>query len=186
MSRRPGSPRVIRSLLSASAHGWIGNSPALKSAARSAYFLLTSSPNQIPDRSGFPSGLRGAGARRFGLPSLVFGILAGTFNHCPDKVRGLMAKIVVKTNMPATLVRNPRCSSKENLQCLPAENSGLVCVRRSAEENWFALLRTPHEAPSSPNAANFSGRLEYDRRFHGCGRRHNAWRLSRLVTFTAI
>ena len=38
---------------------------------------------QIPDRSGLPSGSRGAGAERLGLPSAVRGTVdAGTLLHC--------------------------------------------------------------------------------------------------------
>src|SRR5947207_13063524 len=38
---------------------------------------------QTPDRSGLPSGSRGAGAERFGLPSAPRGMGAGgTFAHC--------------------------------------------------------------------------------------------------------
>src|SRR5215471_3281938 len=73
---------LIRSLVSASAQGWMGSSPGLKSAARLLrYFVLI--PNcQIPERSGLPSGFRGAGAVRSDLPSLVRGIpLARTFSH---------------------------------------------------------------------------------------------------------
>src|ERR1700681_2358010 len=36
-----------------------------------------------PERSGLPSGARGAGATRFGLPSAVRGVPGvGWFNHC--------------------------------------------------------------------------------------------------------
>src|SRR6266567_618577 len=77
---------VIRSLVSASAQGWIGNSPGLKSVARpepEPYLLLCWSPCQIPEMSGLPSSFRGAGAERSGLPSLVRGMpLVGTSSHC--------------------------------------------------------------------------------------------------------
>src|SRR5262245_57134173 len=40
---------------------------------------------QRPERSGLPSGVRGAGAARFTLPSGVRGKLAvGWFNHCAE------------------------------------------------------------------------------------------------------
>jgi len=47
----------------------------------STYLALPDS--QIPERSGFPFGARGAGAKRFGLPSLVRGIPGDAwFTHC--------------------------------------------------------------------------------------------------------
>src|SRR5262245_46753962 len=39
-----------------------------------------------PERSDLPSGVRGAGAERFGLPSAVRGIpTVGCFNHCAER-----------------------------------------------------------------------------------------------------
>src|SRR5579864_5368651 len=61
---------VLRSLVSASAHGWIGNSPGLRSAARFTRYLVLGG-FQIPERSGLPSGLRGAGADMLIFPSAV-------------------------------------------------------------------------------------------------------------------
>src|SRR4051794_35598136 len=41
----------------------------------------------MPEKSGVPLGVRGAGALRFGLPSAVLGTPAvGYFNHCADTV----------------------------------------------------------------------------------------------------
>src|SRR3989442_1701198 len=58
---------------SALAHGWNGTSSGLRSAAMfPTYLLLLGS--QMPDRSGLPSGNRGAGPKRFGFPSDVGGI----------------------------------------------------------------------------------------------------------------
>src|SRR5215469_720649 len=65
-------PRLsIRFLYSAAAHGWNGTS--FRSAAMLIRYF---SPGSIhtPDRSGLPSGLRGAGAVRFAEPSLLRGI----------------------------------------------------------------------------------------------------------------
>src|SRR6185436_12381226 len=40
-----------------------------------------------PDRSGFPSAVRGAGADKFGLPSAVRGMPGvGYFSHCAESV----------------------------------------------------------------------------------------------------
>src|SRR5580704_5346468 len=78
----PACTPVMRSLVSAAAQGCIGTSPGFRSAARFCKYFGPGAI-QIPDRSAFPSGLRGAGAVRFGLPSLVRGIvLSGSFNHC--------------------------------------------------------------------------------------------------------
>src|SRR6516165_7711189 len=88
---------VIRSLVSASAQGWIGNSPGLKSVARpepEPYLLFCESPCQIPERSGLPSGFRGVATERSGLPSLVRGMpLVGTFSHCAPAGMVAIAKI---------------------------------------------------------------------------------------------
>src|SRR5713226_25989 len=60
--------RVPRSLKSASAAGRKGTSPGLRSAAMfTRYFGPLAC--QIPDKSGLPSGVLGAGTERFGLPS---------------------------------------------------------------------------------------------------------------------
>jgi hypothetical protein len=46
-----------------------------------------------PERSGVPSGVRGAGADRFGLPSAVRGIpRVGCVNHCAES--GALSAIV--------------------------------------------------------------------------------------------
>src|SRR5262245_40982346 len=57
--------------------------PSLRSAARSKLYLMFES--HIPDRSGFPSAVRGVGAVRFGLPSRVRGTLGSRgFAHWAD------------------------------------------------------------------------------------------------------
>src|SRR5579864_9565468 len=74
---------------SALAQGWKGASAGLRSIARSIkcdlyspYKLSCSWASQIPERSGLPSGVLGAGADRLGLPSAVRGVPgAGKFNH---------------------------------------------------------------------------------------------------------
>src|ERR1700688_3168823 len=65
-----------RSSASALAQGWNGTSPGLRSTARLTTYLLPLG-SQIPDRSGCPSGDRGAGAERFGLPFGKRGIAGG-------------------------------------------------------------------------------------------------------------
>src|SRR5205085_5264708 len=72
---------VLRSSNRAFDQGWNGTSPGFRSAARSCTYLLLLG-SHTPDRSGLPSGNRGAGAERFGFPSGVRGMLArGTFTH---------------------------------------------------------------------------------------------------------
>src|SRR2546422_3429804 len=60
-----------RCLYNASAHGWKGTSPGLRSFAMLPTY--TDALCQRPERSGFPSAVLGAGAERFGLPSGVRG-----------------------------------------------------------------------------------------------------------------
>src|SRR5580658_4380556 len=64
----------MRSLVSASAHGWIGNSPGLKSTAMLTRYFALSVP-QMPARSGLPSAFRDTGAVS-GVP------LPCTRGHC--------------------------------------------------------------------------------------------------------
>src|SRR6266853_2920145 len=53
------------------------------SAQPSAGHGRLSSGTQMPDKSGLPSAVRGAGASRFGSPAAVFGTHAvGYFTHC--------------------------------------------------------------------------------------------------------
>src|SRR5438876_10755738 len=69
----------------ASAHGMM--SPGARSAAMlRAYF--GERRFHKPEKSGFPSAVRGAGADRFGLPSAVLGIaLVGSFSHRSEERR---------------------------------------------------------------------------------------------------
>src|SRR5436190_23953477 len=62
-----------RSSTSALAQGINGTSPGLRSAAMSRMYLAPPD-SQTPDRSGWPSADRGAGAEWLGLPSGLFGI----------------------------------------------------------------------------------------------------------------
>src|SRR5688572_21405380 len=59
--------------------------PKLASGGRPGAFCPMSRLIQIPDRSGLPSAVRGAGAERFGLPSGPFGTFGvGCNGHCAD------------------------------------------------------------------------------------------------------
>src|SRR5215813_12633280 len=79
----------------ASAQGWI--SPAFMSAATlPEYFAEILC--QIPDKSGLPSTVRGAGAVRFGLPLAVRGMPGvGYFSHCAATVIVTANKIIMNT-----------------------------------------------------------------------------------------
>src|SRR5579859_2131709 len=61
-------------------------SPGLRSPTLRTAILPTAVSTAVyhsPDKSGLPSGVRGAGAVRFGLPSAVRGMPGvGYFNHC--------------------------------------------------------------------------------------------------------
>src|SRR5262245_37491 len=76
---------------------------SFKSFARSLRY-----PNggfQTPERSGLPSGNRGAGADRFGLPSGVRGIAAGrTFVHCANA--GMHVVKMIATNRNVSFIGN--------------------------------------------------------------------------------
>src|SRR5881409_2149348 len=75
-----------------SAQGWI--SPGFRSAAtlRSYFSELLC---QIPDKSGLPSAVRGAGAARFGLPSALRGMPGvGYFSHCAVSGVASTAKMI--------------------------------------------------------------------------------------------
>src|SRR5579862_9006580 len=84
--------KVFRSLVSASAQGWIGSSPGLKSAAILIRYFAPAGCH-TPDKSGLRSAFRGAGAVRSGLPSLVIGTPSvGTFSHCVGAVEQIASK----------------------------------------------------------------------------------------------
>src|ERR1700720_1687762 len=72
-----------RCLTKVCAHGWI--SSGLRSAVMLAPYLAEIL-SHTPERSGFPSAVRGAGAVRFGLPPEVRGMPGvGRFSHCAFK-----------------------------------------------------------------------------------------------------
>src|ERR1700690_3334781 len=63
------------------AHGLNRTSPGFRSAAISRRYLLALG-SQMPERSGWPSELRGAAAERLALPSEALGMpLEGRFFH---------------------------------------------------------------------------------------------------------
>src|SRR4029077_5536943 len=71
-----------RTSYSAFAHGWKGTG-SFRSFARSRTY--PSGGFHTPDKSGLPSGRRGAGADMLGLPSGVRGTVErGTLVHCAD------------------------------------------------------------------------------------------------------
>src|SRR5438093_7982090 len=83
-----------RCLYRDAAHGWNGGSP--KSAAIFCRYRPLVAL-QMPDRSGLPSGVVGAGAVRSALPSAVRGALGSRrFTHCANAAQ-LIHKIIVAT-----------------------------------------------------------------------------------------
>src|SRR5580765_178796 len=71
-----------RTSYSVFAHGWNGTG-SFRSFAMSR--MYPSGGFQTPERSGLPSGSRGAGADMFGLPSVVRGMVErGTLLHCAE------------------------------------------------------------------------------------------------------
>src|SRR5690242_9200378 len=73
----------VRWSYSALAHGWNGTCSGFRSAAMLRTYLF-SFGSQMPDRSGLPSRVRGAGAERFTFPSVVRGMpVVGSFVHWP-------------------------------------------------------------------------------------------------------
>src|SRR5437763_2234675 len=81
----------------------MGTSCALRSAARFPLYLRFES--HIPDRSGFPSAVRGAGAVRFGLPSSVRGTLGSRgFAHWASPVEAMSRRIPVRPKTRQTFI----------------------------------------------------------------------------------
>src|SRR6266705_3532317 len=79
----------------ASAQDWI--SPGFRSAATLPEYLAEILC-QIPDKSGLPSAVRGAGAARFGLPFALRGMPGvGYFSHCAASVVVSANKIITNT-----------------------------------------------------------------------------------------
>src|ERR1700722_2308077 len=83
-----------RILKIAAASGWNGTSAGLRSAAMLIRYLMPSG-SQIPSMLGFPSGVFGAGAERFGAPVARRG-MPGVFTvHCAIAGRDITQKIAV-------------------------------------------------------------------------------------------
>src|SRR5579859_7370957 len=99
----------MRSFVSAAAHGCMGTSSGLRSAAIFCKYF-TPGLCHTPERSGLPSALRGAGAARFGLPSLVRGVdLSGSFNHCAAKGDSARNSNSAPPKPFFTKIEPPRC-----------------------------------------------------------------------------
>src|SRR5437762_3525291 len=87
----------MRCWANVSAHGW--TSPGFRSAATLRSYL-SEILCHIPDRSGLPSAVRGAGAVRFGLPSAVRGMPGvGYVNHCAASGAVEAKKMIAKTTL---------------------------------------------------------------------------------------
>src|SRR5215510_16290457 len=87
------------------AQGINGTSPGLRSAAMSRMYLALPD-SQTPEKSGWPSGDRGAGAERFGLPSAPRGIPAeGIFTHCAQTGVHIHNATVIDGKIPDTHLR---------------------------------------------------------------------------------
>src|SRR5678815_933246 len=70
--------------------------------------------SQVPDRSGWPSGARGAGAVKLGFPSGPRGIGGGTFTHC--------AHAGATTKTIATVTSAPICHRLSTCMTSPEKN----------------------------------------------------------------
>src|SRR5437867_1309797 len=83
---------------------------------------------QIPDRSGLPSGNRGAGADRFGAPSVVRGTLAaGTFVHCACRGSHTRTRTVTMKEAIMTFMHSP-------------PNVTIITTLRDTAHIYFVLL----------------------------------------------
>src|SRR5262249_60128740 len=86
------------------AHRVMGT-PSLRSAARSKLYLMFES--HMPDRSGFPSAVRGVGAVRFGLPSGVRGTLGSRgFAHWPNAGEAMKRRIPAQPRTRRNVMRS--------------------------------------------------------------------------------
>src|SRR5579863_4929890 len=125
----------MRSFVSASAQGCIGSSPGLKSAAMLTRYFALAVP-QMPERSGLPSALRGAGAARFGLPSRVRGVpLPGTCNHCA-------AMAEHRTKISSTGLSMQAITSQAGQAVSPVELLLVIRVERDARIGGELLVVT--------------------------------------------
>src|SRR5689334_4203634 len=91
----------------------MGTSSGFKSAAMLFRYLggipVFAGPgfgiHHVPDRSGLPSGTRGAGAAKLGLPSAVRGMFVClTFSHC---ARAGAANNIPNSNKCVVFIRSP-------------------------------------------------------------------------------
>ena len=126
---------------------------------------------QIPEKSGLPSGNRGAGAARFGFPSGVRGIaVGGTFVHCAKA--GEPIRITIASDSGAFI-------SASEVRAIPVRVSGgatrhyyspthFVLARNHAGGNRI-LPRYTHEAirtvepPATPSNWRRAGRRDLRR-----------------------
>jgi hypothetical protein len=111
---------AVRFFTSAASHGWYGKPPGRPSpklmplipigssgpqtsdSGSCARPHIVSAVSQMPENSGLPSGLRGAGAARLGLPSAVRGTPAvGYFSHWPNTVGDSTTRTVIATTRRA-------------------------------------------------------------------------------------
>src|SRR5438132_14411445 len=88
----------------------------------------------IPDRSGLPSAVRGAGAARFGLPSAVRGMPGvGCFNHCaPSGVVKADTRIAKAMVFIPYLLRT--ASTVIGPECIPSTPRARIHRRIQARE----------------------------------------------------
>src|SRR5215471_11049699 len=100
---------------------------------------LLCSMSQMPDKSGLPSTVRGAGADRLGRPSDVFGTPAvGYVSHCAETVRGTETATRSADAVANTLVTSLTVTSRleergfERYFCVPAADSLRNSLRPSA------------------------------------------------------
>src|SRR5262249_57770827 len=104
--------------------------------------------HQVPDRSGLPSGARGVGADRLGLPSAVFGMLVClTFSHCP---RAGVANSIPTSNQCVVFICSPLRSRELHEGCSVIRNSPRdrripIAARLSS---WRVLLQTTASSTS--------------------------------------
>jgi hypothetical protein len=91
-------------------------------------------PDQMPDKSGLPSGVRGAGADRFGLPSGSRGIPGvGKLSHCAKTAVGTSDSAKTRHTARRTGFRRMRDSRVEDYirhQGLRTLRRGILCAGR--------------------------------------------------------
>ncbi len=104
-----------------------------------------------PDRSGLPSGIRGAGAARLGLPSAVFGTPAGRwFGHCAEARAGRAANATAASNV---FMRSPLPRRHFVLLFFPASTClSIHAMTRSASWSLFLSCMSMWLLPLMPIA----------------------------------